>query len=474
MTEALTEDIIETYEPLPKQIEFHKCSTRNKLYGGAMGGGKTRTLCEDINALMIEFPGNRGLILRKVYADFKSTTYLCLIEKVLVDFLEKGLIKENKADKVFHYWNGSKLFYGGLVSDGAESANERKKYFSGEYGVIAIDEAREVTEKEFEELSTRLRHKLPNRKFPPFFMLLGSNPSQNWLKVRFITNRKDGYAFFPALPKENTHNPPDYERQLRELFGNDEKLLQAYVEGSWDAIGEIDNLVTMAECEPLIERDPKKILPPHPFARRATVCDIARFGDDKTIIYDFVGPRVDKSEKYGKKDTMETVGRLLYHQQKNSSRLIGIDEIAVGSGATDRLREIVNEIIESERKYAIHAIDFRAQSSQPDMFLNLRAEIYWNLRSMIKDAQCALPDDQRLHGQICSIKYKFVGGGKLGTRIKIESKEDIKKRLGFSPDEADTYAMGLHILPFTPIDKKRSWRDKYKQDINAGSSHMSA
>lgn len=460
---------IETYFPLPQQSEFHRCPVRNKLYGGSMGGGKTRCLCEDINSLMIEYPGNRGLILRKILSDFRMTTYLCLVEKTLNDFIEQGIVKENKAEKYFQYWNKSRLYYGGLEREAADSASERRKYFSGEYGVIAIDEAREVTEREFEELSTRLRHRLPNKKYPPYYMLLGSNPSQNWLKTRFIRNiDKKNFAFFPALPRDNTHNPPDYEQQLKQMFSGDEKFLKAYVEGSWDAVGDIDDLLVMSDIEPVIDRNTVQF---SPFAKRLTVYDAARFGDDKTVIQDFMGARIKDQEIYGKKDLMETVGRLMFHQQKNKSRLVGGDVIGEGAGINDRLREIVDEMTYT---FSIHDVDFRQQSSRPDQYFNLRAEIYWEARRMILDQNCFVLDDPRLHGQLCSIKYKFVGGGKLGTRIKIEDKDDIKKRLGFSPDEADTFVMGLWLLQFTPVDKQKSWRDKYKQDMAGAGSYMAA
>ena len=457
MTESIqTENVVETYFPLSQQYKFHKSSSRNKLYGGAVGGGKTRCLCEDVNVQMIRHAGNRGLILRKVLADFKLTTYLCLTDQVLKSAFECGMVKENKSDHYFQYRNGSRLYYGGLESSGAESLNERKKYFSGEYGVIALDEAREFSEQDFNELSTRFRHRLKNKKYPPYFMLLASNPSQNWLKSKFIRNPQPGFEFFQALPRDNKYNPPDYAAQLSTLFSGDKKFLEAYVNGSWDAIGDNDDLITMEDIERIIDRVEVK---PYPLAKRITATDISRFGDDKTVIYNFVGSRIESQEVYSRKDGMATVGRLIYNVQKNKSRLLGGDSIFEAS-IFDRIREIQET---SARPFSVHDIDFRKTSSQPNRFFNLRAEIYWEARELIKSELCKILDDDQLKGQLTSIKYKLVGGGTSGTRIKIEDKDDIRKRLGFSPDKADTFVMGLYLLKFCPSEKKEMWHDGYKQ-----------
>ena len=196
----------ENYQPFINQRRFHAAPHRHKLYGGSMGGGKTRTLCEETVQLMIDFPGNRGFIGRRFYADFRITTYIQLTEKVLKNHLEAGTVTENKGDKSFNFWNGSRLFYGGITSSG----NKNEKLFSAEFGVIAIDEAFEMLEDEFKKLGTRLRHRLPNDTHPAYFFLLASNPAQNWLKTRFITNPDPNTdIFIPALPKDNPYSVSD-------------------------------------------------------------------------------------------------------------------------------------------------------------------------------------------------------------------------------------------------------------------------
>lgn len=449
-----------------------------------MGGGKTRTLCEELNRQMIAYDGNRGLLLRKVFNDFKLSTYVILTEQVLSEHIQNGTVVENKQDKCFRYWNGSRLDYGGLQLGEGVTAKEKSKYFSTEYGCIGIDEAREISEREFKELGTRLRHRLPKtaknyhtvdeigEKRPPYHMFLGSNPSQNWLKNRFIlAPNPQTDIFIPALPRDNRYNPPDYVEQLRELFKGDEKMIKAYIEGSWDSVGSIDDLLTMDEIKACVGfpyvNDTK-------ITKRFTVADIARFGDDSTVIYDFKDLEVKNTEIYGKRDTMETVGRLQYHIQTNESDMVGTDVIAT-PGVHDRLYEISKSLREQDKpSFSPYPIDFRCKPDD-ESFFNLRAEVYWKGSRMIKNRACPIPDDVQLHGQLCSIKYKFMGG-RTGTKIQIESKDEIKKRLGMSPDKADTFMMGLWLYNICPVKIKNrpGWIDQYKEGSAKDLSHMAA
>ena len=106
-----------------------------------MGSGKSRTLCEEVVRQMVQYPGNRGLLIRATLADFKLSTYLTLIEEVLKPYFEYGIAKENKSEKFIDFYlegGKSRLYYGGLDA----TDNTKDKYFSTQYGCIGMDEAR--------------------------------------------------------------------------------------------------------------------------------------------------------------------------------------------------------------------------------------------------------------------------------------------------------------------------------------------
>ena len=432
-----TDVTIETYVPFENQIKFHKATQRNKLYGGAMGGGKSRTLCEDIHRLMVKYPTNRGYIGRKHFNDFKLTTYLILIEKTLAEYIENELVVENKQDKYFQYWNGSKLYYGGLVSSGKQD----EKLFSAEFGVIAIDEAFELTEKEFMKLGTRLRHRLKNDKHPPFYMLLASNPSQNWLKRRFILSPSSNDIFVPALPKDNPHNPDDYVSYLRNLFSADEQMIKAFIEGSWDAIGDPDSLLTMDDVIKCINLD---IDTRYGKIKRFTSCDSSGMGDDKTVIFDWETAQYNEkkyykiigNESYGYRKNSENIGKLQWHKEKIKGNAIIVDPIGEGSGLYSDLDDIA-------RGWQALSVDFRGTANTPEKYYNIRAEGYWMLKKVIKEERICLPDIPQLHSELCAIKWKPVGSTK-GTKILIIPKEEIKAELGHSPDFSDCCVIGVY------------------------------
>jgi hypothetical protein len=66
---------------------------------------------------------------------------------------------------------------------------------------------------------------------------------------------------------------------------------------------------------------------------------------------------------------------------------------------------------------------------------------------------------QLLDSQLCTPTYKF-----RGTKMLVETKEDIKKRLGRSPDHADTYVIALWAWPHITteaedVKHKKQWKE---------------
>jgi hypothetical protein len=161
--------------------------------------------------------------------------------------------------------------------------------------------------------------------------------------------------------------------------------------------------------------------------------DIARFGQDKTVVYRNRGFNVRFEAEWAKKDTMVTVGRLkntldrhLPHQLK-----MVIDVIGLGSGVFDRMREQdlpVNPFAGSE------------QARNYKRFKNKRAEAFWTFRDLCDEGVIDLdPEDEVLLNQLGSIKWDVDSSG----RIFVESKEDMAKRGLPSPDRADAAVMSI-------------------------------
>jgi PBSX family phage terminase large subunit len=215
--------VVWNYRPTQRQAEAHGNPARYRLYGGAMGGGKTVWLCAEAIRLSLQWPGNRGYFCRNTITDFRRSTLVTFSRLCPPEFI-RGHYRD---DRVIELVNGSEIVYGGL---GGEEDLERIK--STEFGWFGIDEATETTEEHFFMLCSRLRWRLPDGRTPRYAGILASNPEPGWVKERFVDRSLPDHAFIRALPKDNPHLAQDYEEKLREVYPHE--WVRRYVEGSWD------------------------------------------------------------------------------------------------------------------------------------------------------------------------------------------------------------------------------------------------
>lgn len=165
-------------------------------------------------------------------------------------------------------------------------------------------------------------------------------------------------------------------------------------------------------------------------------------GVDKTNIGSRHGLVMSEMKSYPHVDTMTTTGevkRRIDNAPKGKGKkapLAVIDAIGVGTGVVDRLREQGIRVDafqgSSKAKYKDHTKELT--------FLNRRAEAYWCLRDLLNPAfegEIAIVDDPELIGDLVASKYDTTSTG----HIKIEDKDEVKKRLGRSPDAGDMVTM---------------------------------
>lgn len=164
--------------------------------------------------------------------------------------------------------------------------------------------------------------------------------------------------------------------------------------------------------------------------------DVARFGDDSSVICAKKGKRIlpfaDEWVMQGN-DVMEVAGRVAQLFNNAIIRGAKVDEIGVGGGVVDRL---------VEQGFKVQGINVSEKAHDEERFVNLRSEMWWTARESLdptNPAAMALPKDDGLIADLSAMKYKVDSSG----RIKVESKEETKKRLGRSPDKGDAYAMSV-------------------------------
>lgn len=116
---------------------------------------------------------------------------------------------------------------------------------------------------------------------------------------------------------------------------------------------------------------------------------------------------------------------------------VKIDNIGVGAGTADILERMGKD---KQHESTVVRVDVRERATVQDRFANRRAEMWWNLREVVRDGTVRLSIGAKERAQIAGPTYKVDSGG----RILIESKEVMKRRGLPSPDRGDGIAMAVY------------------------------
>lgn len=159
--------------------------------------------------------------------------------------------------------------------------------------------------------------------------------------------------------------------------------------------------------------------------------DVARFGDDATILAPRQGLAVFNFVEMRKQDSTEVAARLMLGKQKFGSELELID--ATGGHASGVIDACGLAGVH------LHEVNFSGDADDPRYF-NKRSEMAFRCAAAIKGG-AALPKDPQLARELCATRYFYEKG-----KFRILEKDQIKKLLqGHSPDRADalwcTYAI---------------------------------
>jgi hypothetical protein len=182
-----------------------------------------------------------------------------------------------------------------------------------------------------------------------------------------------------------------------------------------------------------------RLTPPEPRAPRkprlhdkvVIGVDVARFGTDSSAICVTEGPRVVEITTHNREDTMQTAGRVVAAIRKYQPYEVRIDEIGIGAGVVDRLKE--------QKLRNIFGVNVSKAADDKQSYANLRAEMFDNLRKRFEEGDISIPDDPELIEQLASIRYSYTSTG----QMQIESKESMSGRGLRSPDKADALALAL-------------------------------
>ena len=230
---------------------------------------------------------------------------------------------------------------------------------------------------------------------------------------------------------------PNYAKQIAEEYGENSNVYRVRVSGEFPT-SEDDAVIQLGLVESAIGRE---VSPTD--SGMVWGLDVARFGDDTTALAKRRGNvLVAPVREWRKLDLMQTCGIIAreFSETPVGERpgSINVDVIGLGAGVVDRLREI---------GLPVRGINVgESAATSPERYMRMRDELWWKTREWFESLAVTLPKDDALVAELVGPKYKLESSGK----IKIESKDDMKKRGVKSPNKADalclTFAGGDFVM----------------------------
>jgi hypothetical protein len=168
--------------------------------------------------------------------------------------------------------------------------------------------------------------------------------------------------------------------------------------------------------------------------------DVARFGDDRTVMFLRQGRRSEILGKYRGFDTAQTTAQTISFMEEHNVDATVVDSDGIGATVYDQLKF---------RGFGRRLFEFHGGHSANDAnkYFNRRAEV-WGLCRDWLNAGAEIPDDPDLELDLTGPIYGFSAQ----QQIQLEKKDDMKKRGVSSPDSGDALAMtfAVNVAPPKP------------------------
>jgi hypothetical protein len=324
----------------------------------------------------------------------------------------------NGQDHVITWFNGSQTILMDLAD--TPSDPEFQRFGSIELTDYFVDEAGEVSEKCVNILASRVRYKLINDKPKG---LLTCNPHKGWLYREFFDAKRSGLIrsdreFIQALPTDNPHVSPVYLESLLLLPEVDRKRL---LEGDWDYDETKDRLYEYDDLLRCFRT------PANSSADKFITADIARMGDDRTVIVVWNGLHAETFVVLKHKPINEVVDTINQLVKSHGVKLSNVlcDEDGIGGGAVDYLKckGFLN-----------------GSKAVRDNYMNLKSDCYFKMGELITNNLITF---ESTHKDTIVKELEMIRREKLDSdgKLRVTNKEDLKKRHGISPDFADAIMM---------------------------------
>lgn len=224
-------------------------------------------------------------------------------------------------------------------------------------------------------------------------------------------------------------------------YGEDSDFFRVRVRGEFPSVSSMQFIPTD------VAEQAAKTSISHNTATSAIIgVDVARFGDDDSVIYTRIGRGYLPIKRYHGLSTTQLVAKVKAHF--DSVKKLGfpadrififVDEGGVGGGPKDMLRD---------DGYPVRGVQFGEKADDPQTYSRKREEMWGRMKQWLSDGG-TIPDDRELVEDLIAPEYDILPGG----QVKLETKKEMKKRGLRSPDAADALALtfAFKVEEYTPL-----------------------
>lgn len=452
--------------PLPgPQTEAWLTEADELYYGGSAGGGKSALLVG-----LALTAHQKSIIFRREYGQLRD----------ILDYSQQVVGQRGKLSfgppPILRMRDGRRIEYAGV-----ESAGDVTKFQGRPHDAKLFDELPQFLEKQYRFLIGWNRSATPGQRCR--VVGAGNPPTDSegeWV-IRRWAPWLDSQHPNPALPGElrwfamvdgedkEVENGTPFDYKNERLEPRSRTFIAARLSDNPYLEKSGYRAILQAFPEPLrsqmlygdfaagTEDDPWQVIPTawvraaqarwsadaKPSGPMTTVgVDVARGGKDKSVLARRWASWFAPLERHPGKDTPDgQEGRRLVANALLDGGDANIDVIGVGASWYDMCRDA---------GLRVNGVNFAEGSDQFDRtgqlrFVNLRAYCYWSMREALdpeKGDGIMLPDDSELRNDLCAPRWTMRTNG-----IQIESKEDIIKRIGRSPDAGDAVVLARYSAP---------------------------
>ena len=435
------------------------------FYGGAAGGGKTDLLI----GLAAECH-QHAAIFRRVYPNLKDVIRR---SREVID--DTG--HENKSEKSWLFDNGQTIDFGAVQYE-----DDKKDWQGRPHDLKGFDEITEFTKSQYEficgwnrttDIGQRVRivctgnpptddagswimsrfgawldDKYPNPAMPGelrwYAMISGDEKefmTGDSIQIDGEVIYPRSRTFIPARLKDNPYLSQD-ERYRAMLQSLPEPLRSQMLNGDFHASGIADpwQIIPTEWVRDAQRRWMERERPITPMSSAGI--DPARGGRDNMSMsrrYDNWFDEIVFWPGAVVKDGPTASGLIKQSLGDIEPGVINIDVGGIGSSAYDSLRPMYKRVVAVN---AASGSEYRDKSKKLKM-RNMRAEYYWRMRDALDPSggqDLALPPGNEIIADLCSARYQLTTAG-----VLVEDKEEIKKRLGRSPDKGESILLANYI-----------------------------